>query len=584
MRFDRTWIIRVLLGAGAIASLAAYLYLGHREATAAAQFRVATRDRADAIRREIESRATLLGVVTRLLSRDGASTESVQDVIDGYRGARGEGVMAFWTPWGGVGDPPTDWGSVRRFTSAWTPVPGSAPAWLDDALRRVAHGNRTITVPAATPEDAELLIFAAPVNDARGSMKGVAMIAARVSEVVEQALGRMDPAGIEVVAEDVTLGGRRIYARRSRVDDITFDVPIRFADRVWTLHAASVPDRDSRTRSILLVACLLMAFLSAMARKRPAEEEPSAPTQPDESLHDPLTGLPNRRLFDDRMEQSLAEARRAGSTFAVYYLDLDGFDPAADAVLIEIARRLRDCLRASDTLARVGGDEFAVIAPHLHETGDSERVACKLLDCVALPCRAGGREITLAASIGVALFPRHSSDARELLQSAQAALVCSQRHGGNRFTMFTPELGHALRERIEMEGELRGAAERGEIVVHYQPEYDLCSGRLTGFASRARWKHPERGMISPARFIPVAEDSGLIVPVGLSVLEQSCRAAVRWQKPGLPPVRATVKVSGVQFVREDFVESVGEILKRTGLPPELLQLEIAESAVRTGVA
>jgi hypothetical protein len=273
LHLDPAWTLRLLLGAGALVSLAAYLYLDHSEAeSAAAQFRAATQDRARAIHREIESRAILLGVITRLLARDGASVESLQDVLDGYRGNRGEGVTALWAPWDGVGKPP-DWRGVHRFTSASTPLAASAPAWLDDALRRTAYGNRTITVPAATPEGAELLIFAAPVSDARGHLKGIAMIAARVSEVVEQGLGNIDSAGIGLVAEDVTLGGRRVYANPSRMGNPTrtasqntFDVPIRFVDRVWTLRAVSVPG-DSHMRSILLVGCWSMAFVAvALAR------------------------------------------------------------------------------------------------------------------------------------------------------------------------------------------------------------------------------------------------------------------------------------------------------------------------------
>jgi hypothetical protein len=273
LHLDPAWTFRLFLGAGALVSLAAYLYLDHRDAEAAAtQFRIATQDRARAIRREIESPTILLGVITRVLARDSASLESLQDVLDSYRGKRREGVTTLWVPWDGMGNPPS-WQRVHLFTSASTPLPASPPAWLDDALRRTAYGNRTITVPAATLEGAELLIFAAPVSDARGRLKGIAMIAARVSEVVEQGLGNIDSAGIRLVAEDVTLGGRRVYANPSRMgsptrsaSEITFDVPIRFVDRVWTLRAVSVPG-DSRMRSILLVGCWSVAFVAvALAR------------------------------------------------------------------------------------------------------------------------------------------------------------------------------------------------------------------------------------------------------------------------------------------------------------------------------
>jgi hypothetical protein len=271
LHLDPAWTFRLLLVAGALVSGTAYFYLDQRDAeSAAAQFRIATQDRARAIHREIESRTILLGVITRVLARDGASLESLQDLLDSYRGNRRAGVTMLWAPWDGVSTPP-DWRGVHRFTSGSTPLGPAAPSWLDDALRRTAYGNRTITVPAATPDGTELLIFAAPVSDARGRLKGIAMIAARVREVVEQGLDNIDSADIGLSAEDVTLGGRRVYATpignpTRLASGTTFDIPIRFVDRVWTLRAGSMPG-DSRIRPILLVGCWSMAFVAvAIAR------------------------------------------------------------------------------------------------------------------------------------------------------------------------------------------------------------------------------------------------------------------------------------------------------------------------------
>ena len=311
-----------------------------------------------------------------------------------------------------------------------------------------------------------------------------------------------------------------------------------------------------------------------------------------QSWNDPLTGLPNRRLFDDRTQQALADAERNGGRIAVLCLEIDGLHvvndsldaAAADGLLVEVSQRLRGCLRANDTLARLGGEQFAVLAPHFAEPNDAEQVGRKLIDAMSAPLETGGQEVALMASVGISIFPRHGGDAAELIRCAQAALHSARRDGGDRLRFFTPELGRTLRERMELEGQLRSALERGEILVHYQPEYDLRTGLLAGFESLARWKHPQLGMVPPERFIPLAEETGLIVPIGMAILDQACREARRWQKPDCPAVQVAVNVSSVQFFREDFVEGVFGVLERTGLPPELLQLELTESVLLSGFA
>jgi diguanylate cyclase (GGDEF)-like protein/PAS domain S-box-containing protein len=331
----------------------------------------------------------------------------------------------------------------------------------------------------------------------------------------------------------------------------------------------------------------MLALCEDITARHAAEEKLQYQT-----LNDTLTGLPNRRLFDDRTQQAVSDARRTGSRLAVFCLEIDGFhringslEPsAADRLLVEISTRLRCCLRASDTLARLGGDQFGVLAPHFEEAADAEQVGQKLIDAMAPPFDAGGQEIALMARVGISLYPRHGTNAAELIRDAQAALHSGARDERNRVSFFTPELGRALRERMELEGQLRGASSRGEIVVHYQPEYDLRSGLLVGFEALARWKHPELGLVAPARFIPLAEETGLIVPIGMAVLEQACREGLRWQKPGSPPVQVAVNVSSIQFFRDDFVEAILDVLKRSGLPPELLQLELTESVLVTGFA
>ncbi|MBS1856285.1 MAG: EAL domain-containing protein [Acidobacteria bacterium] len=347
---------------------------------------------------------------------------------------------------------------------------------------------------------------------------------------------------------------------------------------VWMRVSVSPAMQDSRCVGII-------ALWEDVTARKQAEERLAF-----NSLNDQLTGLPNRTLFCDRLQQALAEAHRAGETVGVIYLDIDAFhafnethgQAVGDALLEAIPQHFRHCLRGSDTLARVGGDEFAVVLPHLHQAADAEQVARKLLDAIAAPCRAGSAEFPLTASAGISLFPRHAADAPTLLQHAHTAMSSARRGGRSRCRVFTPELGRALRERVQLEGELRGASERGEIVVHYQPEYDLRDGRLSGFEALARWKHPRHGMVPPDRFIPVAEENGLIVPIGMRVLEEACRHAVAWQRPGCPPLQVAVNVSSVQFFRDDFVDRVLETMERTGLAPDLLQLELTESVVLAG--
>ncbi|MDE3164687.1 MAG: EAL domain-containing protein, partial [Acidobacteriota bacterium] len=309
-----------------------------------------------------------------------------------------------------------------------------------------------------------------------------------------------------------------------------------------------------------------------------------------QSRTDPLTGLPNRTLFCSRVEQTLADARRTGQTVGIIYLDIDSFHAfnetrghaAGDALLAEIPEHLRACLGSGDTLARLGGDEFGVLLPRVDEAGDAERLARRLMDVLAAPLRAATGEFPLSASTGISLFPRHAADAPTLLQHAHTAMSAARSGGRGGCRLFTPELGRALRERVQLEGELRGAVDRGEIVVHYQPEYCLRDGRLTGFEALARWRHPRQGILPPDRFISLAEQSGLIVPIGMRVLEAACRAAATWQTPGAPPVQVAVNVSSVQFFREDFVEAVLGTLARTGLRADLLQLELTESVVLGG--
>jgi diguanylate cyclase (GGDEF)-like protein len=341
------------------------------------------------------------------------------------------------------------------------------------------------------------------------------------------------------------------------------------------------------------VADLVVGFntmLSELQRRDRAMREAEARLQ-HLTLIDDLTGLPNRRLLTDRLSQSLAKARRENRKVALLYIDLDGFKlindslghGAGDALLGQVAQRLKSRFRQSDTLARIGGDEFTLILDNVQTWADGDKAAVSVLEVLKEPFELEGHSIKMTASIGISIFPDHGNEGGQLLQQADCAMFAAKRNGKNRIVQFGDGLGSAARERLTLEGELRRAIENNEITIHYQPEFDLASNKIVRFEALARWFHPKLGTIPPLNFIPIAEESGLIVPLGAYVMERACADAVTWQSRAGRPIQVAVNVSSVQFARDSFLEEVEEALHRTGLRPSLLQLEITESATLTGV-
>jgi diguanylate cyclase (GGDEF)-like protein len=311
----------------------------------------------------------------------------------------------------------------------------------------------------------------------------------------------------------------------------------------------------------------------------------------EQALSDALTGLPNRRLLSDRLSQSIATAKRDGSMVAVLYIDLDGFKLVndsfghnfGDVLLVRVAERIASRTRKADTLSRLGGDEFAVVISSLKAINQAELLAESLLQVIAKPFEIDGQEITIGASIGICVFPHQASDESELLQFADSAMYSAKRSGKNRVVLFTKDLGESVRERLTIENQLRRAIEDGNIVVHYQPEFEIGSRYPIRFEALARWTHPTLGSIPPLKFIPIAEESGLIVPLGAYVMERACADCLSWQSKAGPPIEVAVNVSTVQFNRDSFVDDVKTTLEKTGLDPRLLQLELTESVVLGGL-
>ncbi len=295
---------------------------------------------------------------------------------------------------------------------------------------------------------------------------------------------------------------------------------------------------------------------------------------------DPLTGLPNRALFYDRLGQALAVSRRHDTPLAVFFLDLDGFKvindsvghEIGDKVLVEVARRLRSGLREQDTLARLGGDEFAVLLPEVTDPRDTRVVADKLLATLTAPQLINGLELTVDASIGVAVFPQDGSDVRRLMRSADIAMYRAKARGRGRVQTFAPALGEQAARRQQLEVELRRGLRAGQLRLVFQPYHELSTRQVVGYEALVRWNHPGRGLLLPASFLPLAEDTGLIEAVDRWVLDQACRQARQWASP----LAVSVNVSPARFAAGDLHQQVTDTLAETGLDPSRLTLELSE--------
>ena len=308
--------------------------------------------------------------------------------------------------------------------------------------------------------------------------------------------------------------------------------------------------------------------------------------------HDSLTNLPNREMFNGLLRYAIEAARRYQRRFAVLFIDLDRFKvindslghEAGDMLLAEIANRLRQTLRSSDVVARLGGDEFVVILEETAENNDVERIARNLLSALGEPLQLNGHECHTTASIGIAMYPSDGSDVQTLTKNADMAMYLAKEDGKNDFRFFTNEVKTQSIERLTLETALRRALERHQFALHYQPKVDLATGQITGVEALLRWTHPDLGVLPPAQFIPLAEETGLIVPIGRWVLKEACAQNMAWQRRGLRPVSMAVNLSPRQFVDEHLLQDIDEALAASGMSPVLLQLEVTESMVMRNVS
>ncbi|MGB9129269.1 MAG: EAL domain-containing protein [Thiobacillus sp.] len=309
------------------------------------------------------------------------------------------------------------------------------------------------------------------------------------------------------------------------------------------------------------------------------------------ALHDFLTSLPNRLLLTERFSHAISLAQRHKQQVGLLFLDLDNFKhindslghAVGDQLLQSVASRLVECVRTTDTVCRQGGDEFVILLAEIGQPQDAAHVAETLRTALAMPHQIDGHELHISLSIGISVFPDDGADVDTLMQNADTAMYHAKASGRNNYQFFKPDMNARAVRRLFVEKSLRRALKQGEFLLHYQPKIDLASGAMTGAEALIRWQDPDLGLVYPAQFVPIAEENGLIVPIGRWVLREACRQVQAWLDAGLPAVPVSVNISAVEFRHDGFLEGVSNILKETGLAPHYLELELTESILMDDV-
>jgi diguanylate cyclase (GGDEF)-like protein/PAS domain S-box-containing protein len=348
---------------------------------------------------------------------------------------------------------------------------------------------------------------------------------------------------------------------------------------VLSFHSGKVREPDER---LLQAVGVIGSQIGQFLQRKLAEERIQYL-----ATHDGLTGLPNRVMFGQLLNLAIQTARRYDRSFAVMFIDLDRFKfvndtlghEAGDKLLQEISGRFKEILRASDVVARLGGDEFVILVQEVSGRDPVTAVARKLISAALKPVVVFGQECRVTASIGICLYPGDAEDEQTLMKNADIAMYHAKEEGKNNFQFYSRDIKQQSIERLTLETSLRRALERSEFSLHYQAKLDFKSGRINGVEALLRWRHPDLGLVSPGTFIPIAEETGLIVAIGTWVLKEVCAQNVAWQREGLPPVCASVNLSARQFNDEHFLGDVAAALEQSGMKPELLELELTEGMV-----
>jgi diguanylate cyclase (GGDEF)-like protein len=365
--------------------------------------------------------------------------------------------------------------------------------------------------------------------------------------------------------------------------DIPFFIVSGSIEENLAAEAMRAGAQDYVMKSNLIRLCPAIARELGDAEMRRGRKEAEA-TVERQAHYDLLTNLPNRTTFRDRLTVALAQAARNRKMLAVLFVDLDRFKTIVDSLghtigdqlLRGVAERLRASLEESDTLARMGGDEFVILLPQINRADRAVRVAQHILEAIKPPFLFDKNELHITMSIGITLYPYDGEDADALLKNADTALYRAKEQGRNNYQLYTPAMNARAFERLALENSLRKALERKEFLLHYQPQLDMQTGEMVGTEALVRWQHPDLGLVYPAEFISISEETGLITQLGEWVLRTACAQNKAWQKAGLPPMTVAVNLSARQFQQHDLVNTVSRILKETGLEPRWLEIEITE--------
>ena len=459
------------------------------------------------------------------------------------------------------------------------------------------------------------------IDSRRAALKGYVFAPFHVSELIEATLGeRLEEVGLDLeLFENVVLAKETLIYDRDHhllIDDPKFhplfatQQTLELGGQTWTLAMHSLANFEhaiDRTKSWLilgggtLLSLLLFGFLYSLATQHAKINDKAAQLthdlqQSEERFrhlahHDPLTGLPNRALLNDHGARALGRARRSKNHVGILFIDLDRFKTINDSLghgvgddlLCEVATRIRKIVREFDTVARMGGDEFVVLLTDLADPAAAGGVAQHVLESLAKVTIIDGHPLHITPSIGISLFPDDGNDFDELLKHADAAMYLAKENGRNGYQFFTTEINNLAHGRFAVETGLRHALENGELELRYQPQIALSSGAIIGAEVLLRWRHPQRGLVEPDEFIFVAEDTGLIVPIGEWVLRTACAQYAKWRQSGLAPFRLAINLSARQLRQKNLAAITREILATNAIPGEELELEITETSLMQNI-
>ncbi|WP_333872966.1 putative bifunctional diguanylate cyclase/phosphodiesterase [Methylobacter sp.] len=392
--------------------------------------------------------------------------------------------------------------------------------------------------------------------------------------------------------ESVLLSREKLVTAREKAVDLRENaVNLRESEadlRERRIHAAETIQAASDEHMMMLQQANASLIIATIEAQKLAEQVQMAKDQLDHLVHhDALTDLPNRILLNDRLAQAIALACREGEQLAVMFMDLDGFKyindslghGIGDQLLLSVAQCMASCVRHSDTISRQGGDEFVLVLHSIERAEDAAFSAQKILEALALPHRIDQHDLHISVSIGISIYPDDGRDAETLIKNADTAMYYAKENGRNNYKFFEQNMNTLAVERQAIEANLRRALERQEFVLYYQPKVNLHNGAIVGVEALIRWQHPELGLLLPKQFVLIAEDCGLILPIGRWVLREACLQARIWQQAGLPPITIAVNTSALEFRDKTFLENIRATLKDACLESRYLQLELTESVL-----